>query len=58
MPEETPRQTVPVELTPAELELVRTALQILEDTLGHEEADELEAVQALLGRLPKGRPDR
>jgi len=52
------RQTVSIELTGAELQLVRTALQILEDTLGHEEADELEAVQALLRRLPEGRPDR
>jgi hypothetical protein len=42
-----------LELTPNELRLVRTALQMLEDTLGHEEADELEEVQAVLARLPE-----
>jgi hypothetical protein len=45
--------TYPVELTPAELLLVRAALELLEDTLGHEEADELEEVQTLLRRLPE-----
>ncbi len=39
-------------LSPGELDLVRTALRLLESTLGREEADELEAVQALLHRLP------
>jgi hypothetical protein len=42
-----------LELTPNELRLVRTALQMLEDTLGHEEADELEEVRAVLARLPE-----
>jgi hypothetical protein len=42
-----------VELSPGELALVRTALEMLEDTLGHEEADELAEVQAILRRLPK-----
>jgi len=45
--------TFPVELTPSELALLRTALEMLEDTLGHEEADELGEVQALLRRLPE-----
>jgi hypothetical protein len=44
--------TFPIELTQSELQLLRTALEMLEDTLGHEEADELEEVQALLARLP------
>ena len=44
--------TYPVELSAAELALVRTALQMLEDTLGHEEAEELAEVQAILRRLP------
>ncbi len=43
----------PLELNPPELGLVRTALEMLEDTLGHEEADELAEVQALLRHLPK-----
>lgn len=47
-----PAATVSMDLTQNELRLVRTALEMLEDTLGHEEADELEEVQALLGRLP------
>ncbi|MBI3747718.1 MAG: hypothetical protein HY262_02565 [Chloroflexi bacterium] len=42
----------PIELSPAELALVRTALEMLEDTLGHEEAEELAEVQVLLRRLP------
>ncbi len=45
--------TVQVTLTPTELELVRTALRMLEDTYGREEADELEAVQALLRRIAR-----
>jgi hypothetical protein len=44
--------TYPLELTQSELRILRTALEMLEDTLGHEEADELEEVQALLRRLP------
>ncbi|MEW5991118.1 MAG: hypothetical protein AB1736_07190 [Chloroflexota bacterium] len=46
----------PVTLTASELDLVRTALEMLEDTLGREEADELEEVQGLLRRLPHSRP--
>lgn len=45
-----------VTLTPSEIDLIRTALEILEDTLGREEADELVEVQALLRRLPHSRP--
>jgi len=45
-----------VTLTASELDLVRTALEMLEDTLGREEADELEEVQGLLRRLPHVRP--
>lgn len=40
-----------LDVTPSELELVRTALRLLESTLGREEADELEEVQALLARM-------
>lgn len=40
-----------LELTPAELELIRTALRLLASTLGREEADELAEVQRLLARL-------
>jgi hypothetical protein len=49
--------TFPIELDRSELALVRTALEMLEDTLGHEEADELEEVQALLRRLPEAPED-
>ena len=45
--------TFPIELDPAELALVRTALEMLEDTLGREEAEELAEVQGLLRRLPR-----
>ena len=45
--------TFPIELSPAELALVRTALEMLEDTLGREEAEELAEVQGLLRRLPR-----
>ena len=46
-------QTIQLRLTASELRLLRTALEMLEDTLGREEADELEDVQALLARLPR-----
>ena len=39
-------------LTASEIDLIRTALEMLEDTLGREEADELGEVQGLLRRLP------
>ena len=40
-----------IELSASELELVRTALKVLLSTLGREEADELEEVEALLARI-------
>ena len=47
------RGAIRLELTPDEVQLLRTALELLEDTLGREEADELKEVQALLAHLPK-----
>jgi hypothetical protein len=43
--------TTELRLTPPELELTRTALELLESALGHDEADELAAVQQLLAKL-------
>ena len=43
--------TLSLELSPSELQLLQTALKLLEDTLGREEADELDAVQALLEKV-------
>lgn len=40
-----------LELTRAELDILRTALRLLASTLGREEADELAEVQRLLARL-------
>jgi hypothetical protein len=40
-----------VELTPKELELVTTALKLLHGILGHEEAEELAEVTALLEKI-------
>ncbi|HYN70296.1 MAG TPA: hypothetical protein VEX41_08805 [Candidatus Eisenbacteria bacterium] len=48
--------TVRIELTAADLQLVGTALEVLEETLGHDEAEELAEVKALLARLPKVGP--
>jgi hypothetical protein len=45
------QSTTVIELTPNELPLVRTALELLRSTLGRDEADELAEVQALLTRL-------
>ena len=40
-----------------DIALLRTGLEMLQDTLGHEEAEELEEVQALLAKLPSvGKP--
>jgi hypothetical protein len=47
------RSTITVALEPAELELIRSALLLLLSTLGHEEAEELTEVKALLQRLPQ-----
>jgi hypothetical protein len=49
---------VQLTLAPAELELIRTALDFLRSTLGREEADELDAVQRLLARLPPASEER
>ena len=48
--------TFPIEMTVSELGLVRMALEMLVDTLGRDEADELAEVQALLRRLPEPPP--
>jgi hypothetical protein len=45
------QQTTRLDLSPSEVGIIRTALEMLEDTLGRDEADELEEVQALLERL-------
>jgi hypothetical protein len=44
-------EAIDLHLTPKEVDLLRTGLEMLEDTFGHEEADELEEVQALLAKL-------
>jgi Arc/MetJ-type ribon-helix-helix transcriptional regulator len=46
-----------VRLTPSEVELVRTALRLLRNTLGRDEADELVEVMALLERFEPGPDD-
>jgi hypothetical protein len=43
--------SVRLDLDPDELQLLRTALELLEDTLGREEAEELAQVQAILARI-------
>jgi hypothetical protein len=48
--------TIRLDLSPDEAQLVRTALEMLEDTLGREEADELAEVQALLRQLRAASP--
>ena len=48
--------TIDLQLTPAELELMRAALGLLESTLGREEADELKAVQLLMAKLDRREP--
>jgi hypothetical protein len=45
------QRSVRLEMTASEAAVMRTALEMLEDTLGREEADELAQVQALLRRL-------
>lgn len=49
-----PRDDWAIELSfsGTELALLRTALRLLESTLGREEADELAEVRALLAKLP------
>jgi hypothetical protein len=41
-----------LELTPAQLKIVHTALKSLFDDLGHEERDVKNVVQAVLDKLP------
>ena len=41
-----------LELTPAQLKIVHTALKSLFDDLGHEERDVKHVVQAVLDKLP------
>ena len=41
-----------LELTPAQLKIVHTALKSLFDDLGHEERDVKRVVQAVLAKLP------
>lgn len=43
--------SIRLELTATELQVLKNALRLMESTLGHEEADELEAVQALLAKI-------
>jgi hypothetical protein len=52
MPEADDTAAIELHLTVDDVALLRTGLEMLEDTFGHEEADELEEVQALLARLP------
>jgi len=47
-----------LELSQDEFDIVRTALQLLLSTLGREEAEELEQVRALLGRLERAGTSR
>ncbi|HST26216.1 MAG TPA: hypothetical protein VLJ76_09500 [Gaiellaceae bacterium] len=42
----------PIELTDEELRLVHAALQAYLDDFGHEEADVLRRIKALLAKLP------
>jgi hypothetical protein len=55
---EQPESTIDLPLTLAEVNLLRTALGLLEATLGREEADELDAVQALQSKLERLAPEQ
>jgi hypothetical protein len=46
-------ESLTVELSRDDFQLVLTALRVLLSTLGREEADELEQVRALIGRLER-----
>jgi len=46
----------PIELTPAELTLVREALHSFLDDFGHEEMDVVRRIQAVLTKLPEESP--
>ena len=43
-----------IELTDDELKIIHNALRSYLDDFGHDEADILRAVKALLGKLPSG----
>jgi hypothetical protein len=45
--------SIRLDLSRDEFELVRTSLRVLLSTLGREEAEELEQVRALLGRIDR-----
>jgi len=42
-----------IELTPRELQLVRSALHSFLDDFGHDQADLLREIKALIARLPE-----
>jgi hypothetical protein len=45
--------TTTIELTPDEVQLARSALRSFLDDFGHEEADVVERIKALLAKLPE-----
>jgi hypothetical protein len=51
MTDVSPPDGIVLRLSPSEAELLRTALRLLLSALGRDEAEELEAVKALLQRL-------
>ncbi|MFL5778102.1 MAG: hypothetical protein ACJ761_04070 [Chloroflexota bacterium] len=51
-PDGAPADSYPVELTRSELSTVRTALELLLQSLAREEAGQVEQVKALLANLP------
>ena len=46
-----------VELTEEELRLLRAALHSFLDDFGHEEADVLARIRALMAKIPEAQPD-
>jgi hypothetical protein len=57
MPEDTDRPaetSFRLDLEPAELKIVHTALKTLYDDLGHEETDVERVVRSVLAKLPAG----
>jgi hypothetical protein len=45
--------TTTIELTPEEVQLARSALHSFLDDFGHDEADVVERIKALLAKLPE-----
>ncbi len=45
-----------IELTPDEVQLVRSALKAFLDDFGHEEMDVIRRLQAILAKLPEESP--